>query len=79
MKQTYTDDLERCTPRISRELAGMNMGYYRVKVSKIAGGKERIPEIFNAKTELGVEFSDDRPLEENYLIQLRLQSRKRRR
>ena len=78
-KRTSTDKMGRCTPRISRQLPGMNMGYYRVKVSKIIGGKERLPARFNEQTELGVEFSDDRPAEENLLIRLRLETRRRRR
>jgi EF hand domain-containing protein len=77
--QASTNQMGQCTPYISRELPGINMGYYRVKVSKIFKGKERIPANFNEQTELGVEFCDDRPMEENLLIQLRLETRKRRR
>ena len=55
-------------PKISRELPGMNMGYYRVKVSKEVRGKEFFPKNFNEETEVGVEFCTDRPTDENLLI-----------
>ena len=78
-KQTSTDEMGKCSPQISRELPGMNMGYYRVKVSKEIGGKERIPEIYNEKSQVGVEFCTDRPIEENFLIQIQLGKSRRRR
>ncbi|TWU27748.1 hypothetical protein [Bythopirellula polymerisocia] len=78
-KQTRTDDVGRCSPKISRELPGMNMGYYRVKVSLEVGGKERIPKEYNEQSQLGVEFCTDRPIEENYLIEIELGKSKRRR
>ena len=55
-----TDAMGSCRPQLSRELPGMSFGYYRVKVSKTAGGRESIAPQFNSKTVLGVEFCPDR-------------------
>lgn len=74
-----TDELGRCSPRISRELHGIYMGYYRVKVSKNVGGKERIPKEYNEQTQVGVEFCTDRPVEEYQLIEIQLGKKSRRR
>lgn len=74
---TSTDEMGRCTPQMSRELPGINMGYYRVKVSKKVGGKERLPAESNEQTKLGIEFCDDRPVEERFLIRILVGGRKR--
>ena len=38
---------------------GIYMGFYRVKVSKLAGGRETILPKYNTQTELGFEATDD--------------------
>ncbi len=78
-KRVWSNQFGTVTPQISRELPGMYMGYYRVKVSKEMGGKERIPPEYNEQTQLGVEFCTDRPIEENFLIELNLGKSSRRR
>lgn len=40
---------------------GIYLGFYRVKVSKVVGGRETIPSKYNTNTELGFEASDDHP------------------
>jgi hypothetical protein len=76
--QASTDEFGRCTPRISRDLPGVNMGYYRVQVTKQRGGKQLVAAQFNTQTQIGVEFCDDRPADEHQLIRLQLSTRKRR-
>ncbi|QEG35772.1 EF-hand domain-containing protein [Bythopirellula goksoeyrii] len=78
-KTVSTNEHGKCTPQISRELPGMNMGYYRIKVSKEVGGKERIPKKYNEQTQVGVEFCPDRPSEEYQLIEIHLGKKSRRR
>jgi hypothetical protein len=41
--------------------SGMHLGLYKVKVSKIADGKETIPTKYNTETTLGQEVSIDAP------------------
>jgi hypothetical protein len=38
---------------------GVYFGWYRVRVAKLAGGKESIPGKYNQDSELGLEISDD--------------------
>lgn len=38
---------------------GVHLGFYRIEVSKQAGGKETIPAKYNANSELGVEVAPD--------------------
>jgi hypothetical protein len=40
---------------------GIYLGLYRVKVSKLVGGRETIPARYNTQTELGLEATDDIP------------------
>jgi hypothetical protein len=40
---------------------GVQLGFYRVKISKIVGGKETIPARYNLQTTLGQEVSPDVP------------------
>jgi hypothetical protein len=40
---------------------GANYGLYKIRVSKLASGKETIPPIYNANTQLGLEFAPDAP------------------
>ena len=41
------------------QFPGLYLGFYRVKVSKVVGGRETIPSDYNTNTELGFEASDD--------------------
>jgi hypothetical protein len=43
------------------KLSGVSPGFYKVQVSKQDGGKELIPERYNAHTELGQEIASDVP------------------
>ncbi len=40
---------------------GIYLGLYRVKVSKVVGGRETIPSRYNTETELGFEATNDVP------------------
>jgi hypothetical protein len=42
-------------------LPGMQIGFYRIRVSKIVGGKETIPAKYNTQTTLGQEVAYDVP------------------
>jgi hypothetical protein len=55
-------------PRIPKEKrpvadmpGGLQLGFYRIKVSKMANGKETIPAIYNTKTTLGQQIAPDDP------------------
>jgi len=41
--------------------SGMQLGLYKVKISKLAGGKEAIPAKYNTETTLGQEVATDAP------------------
>lgn len=72
-----TDSMGAYTPVISRELPGMPHGYYDVAASLIRGGKERLPEMANERSALGVELCADRDLvESNYEIRFELKPRR---
>ena len=43
----------------AKNLTGVSCGLYQVRISRQVGGKEMIPEEYNAKTTLGVEISPD--------------------
>jgi hypothetical protein len=43
----------------SQVIPGMHIGLYRVKISKMVGGKETIPAKYNTDTVLGQEVADD--------------------
>lgn len=43
------------------EFPGLYLGMYTVKISKLTGGKERIPAKYNSQTTLGYEAADDIP------------------
>ncbi|MCA9235769.1 MAG: hypothetical protein KDA44_09875 [Planctomycetales bacterium] len=70
-----TDDLGRVTPRASEDFPGIDKGYYRVKVS---GGSPSLPPKFSEDSPAGIEFTDDRPEDEQFLLQLRLDAPPRR-
>lgn len=38
---------------------GIYFGYYRVRISKVVDGKEKIPAKYNTESELGLEVTDD--------------------
>jgi hypothetical protein len=40
---------------------GAHYGLYKIRVSKVEGGKETIPAIYNVNTQLGLEFAPDAP------------------
>ncbi len=40
---------------------GASFGLYKIRVSKLVGGKETIPARYNSSTELGLEFAPDAP------------------
>jgi EF hand domain-containing protein len=46
-------------PVISQDESGVNLGLYKVRVSKMVNGKELIPARYNAETELGLEVAQD--------------------
>lgn len=49
--------------------AGIQMGLYKVKISKLQGGKEIVPSRYNTETVLGQEVSpDDRAFASNRII-----------
>jgi hypothetical protein len=50
---------------------GVHLGFYRIRVSKKANGKETIPTRYNEKTELGVEIAHDVLDTQNFGIDLR--------
>jgi hypothetical protein len=69
-----TDEQGTTFLQISRELPGVQCGYYKVKVSKHVGGKESIPPAFNESTKLGLEVwkTNDWP---SSVVQFKLTSR----
>jgi hypothetical protein len=40
---------------------GLQLGFYKVRISKQVGGKESIPAIYNSETTLGQQISPDDP------------------
>ena len=40
-------------------MAGVACGFYEVRISRVSGGKEMIPEKYNKTTRLGVEVAPD--------------------
>jgi len=67
-------------PRIPKEKrptpdtpGGMQLGFYRVRVSKMVNGKETIPAIYNSATTLGQQIAPDDPavLKQKILIDLK--------
>ncbi len=52
---------------------GVYLGFYRVRVSKNASGKDIIPARYNAETELGCEVADD--ITDRGLIEFKLLSK----
>jgi hypothetical protein len=70
-----TDKEGRCSPKSSDpKFAGLHPGLYLVRVSKIVGGAETLPERYNTRTELGREVAPDLPRAEKEL-RLELKSR----
>jgi hypothetical protein len=56
------------------EFPGIYLGFYRVRISKVADGQETIPSKYNTDTVLGYEASDDIPDISN-IIQFELKSK----
>ncbi len=54
---------------------GLQLGFYRVKVSKPVGGKETIPAMYNTETTLGQQIAPDDPIMMSHKIQFKLKSR----
>ena len=69
-----TDDLGVIEPLGATSHPGMNLGYYKIKVSRVINGKETLPARYNERTELGAEITDDRN-DASHMIELRLKSR----
>ena len=77
-----TDALGIAYPRIPKEKRpvpdmppGLQLGFYRVRVSKLVNGQETIPAIYNTKTILGQQIAPDDPALMSHKIQLNLKSR----
>jgi hypothetical protein len=77
-----TDYTGSAYPRIPKEKrpvpdmpGGLQLGFYRVEVSKMANGKETIPGIYNSETTLGQQIAPDDPAFANQRIRLELTSR----
>ena len=63
-----TDGFGTASPRVPKEKRrspndppGTQLGIYKVRISKMAGGKETIPPQFNSETTLGQEVAKDDP------------------
>jgi len=76
-----TDDSGATSPRIPKEKrptpdtpGGLQLGFYRVKVSKIVNGKETIPAIYNTETTLGQQIAPDDPALMSQRIRVDLKS-----
>lgn len=54
--------------------AGLRLGLYKVRISKIVGGRETVPARYNAETTLGQEVSADAPGMNRDHIEFKLQS-----
>ncbi len=67
MATATTDEFGGSSPSVPKELrpdpertpSGIQLGLYRVKVSKVVNGQERIPSKYNEETILGQEISPD--------------------
>ena len=77
-----TDALGVAYPRIPKEKRpvpdmppGLQLGFYRVRVSKTVNGQETIPAIYNTETTLGQQIAPDDPALMSHKIQLNLKSR----
>jgi hypothetical protein len=72
-----------CTATIPKELRpdpklsppGVNLGLYKVKISKIVGGKETVPRKYNEETILGQEVARDVPEIANNRVKYALTSK----
>ncbi len=53
------------------QFPGIYLGFYRVRISRQANGKEAVPKKYNEDTELGYEGADDIPMVNN-VIQFKL-------
>jgi hypothetical protein len=62
--RALTDNSGRAALRISEEPtgAGVQLGLYRIEISKKSGAKETIPEKYNQRTQLGCEIAMDNSL-----------------
>ena len=54
---------------------GLQLGFYKVRVSKIVNGKETIPSRYNSETVLGQQVANDDPAILSHRILLKLKSR----
>src|SRR5262249_972552 len=77
-----TDFTGAAYPRIPKEKrpvadmpGGMQLGFYRIRVSKLTAGKETIPAKYNTDTTLGKQISPDDPalLKQKIVLDLKSQ------
>jgi EF hand domain-containing protein len=54
---------------------GLQLGFYRVKVSKVVNGQETIPAKYNAETILGQQVANDDPAILRHRVELKLDKR----
>ncbi len=76
-----TDTIGAAYPRIPKDKRptpdtppGLQLGFYRVKVSKLVNGKESIPAIYNEHTTLGQQIAPDDPALIKQKIEFKLKS-----
>lgn len=77
-----SDMLGNFTPKIPKEKRpspdtppGLQLGFYRVRVSKMVGGKEVIPSRYNIETTLGQQVSSDDPAIQAHKIVFRVEKK----
>jgi hypothetical protein len=77
-----TNDLGSAFPSVPEEKRptsdtphGMQLGFYRVKISKMANGEETIPTMYNKATTLGQQIAPDDPAVMSRKISFDLKSR----
>ncbi len=56
------------------DVYGIQFGLFKVRVSKVVGGKETIPEKYNVNTVLGQEVSNDDPAMQSHKVVFRVKS-----
>jgi hypothetical protein len=55
-----TDAAGQCCPGVDPRYGGLWLGLYRIRISKLDGGRETIPARYNAQSELGLETDPTR-------------------
>jgi hypothetical protein len=75
----YTGAVYPRIPKEKRPVAdmpgGMQLGFFRIKVSKVVNGKETIPAIYNSETTLGQQIAPDDPAFKSQRLRINLKSR----